>query len=104
MAQDGKNKKHFFKEFKAEIKKVIWPTPKQIVNGTIAVITIVLLVAVIVFLLDLAFDMFNEYGVNKLKQTIQDSRTIDEGEQDNQSDVEPDLDYDVLPDDGDGTV
>ena len=26
---DNKVKKHFFKDFKAELKKVIWPTPKQ---------------------------------------------------------------------------
>ena len=47
--KDLKNKKHFFKDFKAELKKVIWPTPKQIVNNTVAVITIVLITAVIVF-------------------------------------------------------
>ena len=33
MANKEKNKKdnrHFFKDFKAELKKVIWPTPKQV--------------------------------------------------------------------------
>ena len=47
---ENKVKKHFFKDFKAELKKVIWPTPKQLVNNTVAVITIVLITAVIVFL------------------------------------------------------
>lgn len=75
MAQDGKNKKHFFKDFKAELKKVIWPTPKQLVNGTVAVITIVLIVAVIVFVLDLTFDLFNKYGVNKLKEAVDKSQS-----------------------------
>ena len=32
---ENKIKKHFFKDFKAELKKVIWPTPKQLVNNTI---------------------------------------------------------------------
>ena len=32
MAKETKNKKHFFKDFKAELKKVIWPTPKQLIN------------------------------------------------------------------------
>ena len=64
--KDVKNKKHFFKDFKAELKKVIWPTPKQIVNNTIAVITIVIITAAIVFVLDLVFDMINEKGINRL--------------------------------------
>ena len=38
-----KENKHFFKDFKGELKKVIWPTPKQLVNNTIAVVTIVLI-------------------------------------------------------------
>ena len=35
MAKENKSKKenkHFFKDFKAELKKVIWPTPKQLVK------------------------------------------------------------------------
>jgi len=36
---ENKVKKHFFKDFKAELKKVIWPTPKQLVNNTVAVVT-----------------------------------------------------------------
>ena len=54
--KDSKNKKSFFKGLKAELKKVIWPTPKQLVNNTIAVITIVLITTLIVFILDLAFE------------------------------------------------
>ena len=55
-AKNKKEKKHFFKDFKAELKKVIWPTPKQLVNNTVAVITIVLITAAIVFVLDFAFE------------------------------------------------
>ena len=68
---ENKVKKHFFKDFKAELKKVIWPTPKQLVNNTVAVITIVLITAVIVFVLDLAFESLNKYGVDKIKESIQ---------------------------------
>lgn len=77
MAKDAKNKKenkHFFKDFKAELKKVIWPTPKQLVNNTVAVITIVLITAIIVFALDLTFETANKYGIDKLKQVV-DSKT-----------------------------
>ena len=71
MAEDSnKNKKHFFKDFKAELKKVIWPTPKQLINSTIAVIVIVLITSAIVFVLDLAFDGMNNYGINKMKAKL----------------------------------
>ena len=69
--KENKNKKSFFKGLKAELKKVIWPTPKQLVNNTVAVITIVLITAVIVFVLDLAFESLNKYGVDKIKESIQ---------------------------------
>lgn len=64
------NKRHFFKDFKAELKKVIWPTPKQVANNTTAVITIVLLTAVIVFVLDLAFEKLNTHGIDRLRTIV----------------------------------
>ena len=70
MAKETKNKKHFFKDFKAELKKVISPTPKQLINSTIAVIVIVLITSAIVFVLDLAFDGMNNYGINKMKAKL----------------------------------
>ena len=76
--KEVKNKKHFFKDFKAELKKVIWPTPKQIVNSTIAVITIVLIAAVIVFALDSIFNLFNEKVVNKFKADIKNKVVVEE--------------------------
>lgn len=71
MANETKNKKHFFKDFKAELKKVIWPTPKQLVNSTIAVIVIVLITSAIVFVLDIVFDLMNNYGINRIKASVQ---------------------------------
>ncbi len=67
----SKNKKHFFKDFKAELKKVVWPTPKQLLNSTVAVITIVLVSALIVFVLDISFEAINKYGINKLQSILQ---------------------------------
>ena len=69
--KDGKNKKHFMKDFKAELKRVIWPTPKQLFNNTVAVITVVLITAAIVFVLDFAFESLNTYGINKLKEVVE---------------------------------
>ena len=68
--ETNKNKKSFAKDFKAELKKVIWPTPKQLLNNTVAVITIVLITAAIVFVLDLTFETLNKYGVDKVKEVV----------------------------------
>ncbi len=68
--KNSKDKKKFFKDFKTELKKVNWPTAKQLVNNTTAVITIVLVTAIIVFVLDLAFEALNTYGINKLRNLM----------------------------------
>ena len=68
--KNSKDKKSFFKSFKGELKKVSWPTPKQLVNNTVAVIVIVVVIAVIVFVLDLAFDAVNKYGIDKIKESV----------------------------------
>lgn len=68
-------KKHYFKDFKAELKKVIWPTPKQLINNTITVIAIVLITAVIVFALDLIFESANKYGLEKIKDVVSSNAT-----------------------------
>ena len=49
MAKDTKKtkkeKKGFFKDFRAELKKVVWPTPKQLVNNTANDIGMILITA-----------------------------------------------------------
>ncbi len=82
---ENKVKRHFFKDFKAELKKVIWPTPKQLVNNTVAVVTIVLITAVIVFALDAVFDLGNKYGITKL-QSIVNEKFNSEDEHDHDHD------------------
>ena len=74
--KNKKEKKSFFKDFKAELKKVIWPTPKQLVNNTVAVITIVLITAIIVFVLDFTFEKLNTYGVNNLKKIVKSENEV----------------------------
>ena len=63
--------KHFMKDVKAELKKVTWPSSKQMVNNVTAVIVIVLVTAAIVFCLDFVFGAINKYGVDKLKEHVQ---------------------------------
>ena len=84
---ENKSKKHFFKDFKAELKKVIWPTPKQLANNTIAVVTIVLITAAIVFVLDVVFDLGNKYGISNL-QSIVDEKFNSEEETDNSTNTD----------------
>lgn len=87
MADDSnKNKKHFFKEMKAELKKVNWLTPKQLLNNTTAVIVMVIVVSAIVFVLDFTFENLNSNGVEKLKSIVQqdETNTIDNTVQNNE--------------------
>lgn len=86
--KEMKNKRHFFKDFKAELKKVVWPTPKQLLNSTVAVITIVLTCALIVFVLDMSFEAINKFGINKLQSTLQSkySTTVENTTSENTTD------------------
>ena len=43
----------FLKDMKSELKKVVWPTGKQVVNNVLWVIGLVVVVAAIVLLVDL---------------------------------------------------
>ena len=88
--KENKVKKHFFKDFKAELKKVSWPTPKQLVNNTVAVVVIVVIVGAIVFALDAAFKAMNKYGITKLQSLV-----VEEfGEPEEESEEEHDHDHD----------
>jgi len=68
-----KDKTSFMKSFKAELKKVSWPTPKQLFNNTVAVLAIVIITAAIVFVLDFAFESMNRYGIDKIKNAVSNS-------------------------------
>ena len=82
---ESKAKKHFFKDFKAELKKVIWPTPKQLVNNTSAVVAIVLVTAAIVFVLDVVFDMGNKYGISKMQNIVNEKYNKEESSENTDS-------------------
>lgn len=71
--KEKNNKKHFVKDFKSELKKVIWPTKNQLINNTMIVIAMVIVITAIVFVLDLAFEAGNKYGINKMKESVKSS-------------------------------
>jgi len=45
----------FFREAKAEFKKVTWPTPKQVLNNTGVVLTAITVTALLIFGFDWLF-------------------------------------------------
>ena len=51
---------------KAELKKVTWPTGKQVVNNTVWVLVLVAVISAVV----LGFDLLLEMGDNALWQMI----------------------------------
>ncbi len=77
---NNEKKNNFSKELKSEMRKVTWPTFKELVNSTSAVISIVIIVAVIVFILDVCFENLNKFGVEKLKAFVSDETVQQEGE------------------------
>jgi len=49
----GKNRiARWFREMRSELKKVVWPTPKQIVNNTFVALAVMMTAAVCVWALD----------------------------------------------------
>lgn len=52
-----KNIVKFFRDTRSEMKKVVWPSKKQVINNTIVVLVVVLLSAVVIFILDAVFGL-----------------------------------------------
>ena len=80
--KEGKEKKgNFFKDSRAELKKVTWPTAKQLAQKTAIVVALVLVISFIVFVLDTVFDKGYEFIVDKAhKNTTQVTETTNEVE------------------------
>ena len=50
----------FFRGVKAELKKVVWPTKKELINYTIVVFLVTIFIAFIIYILDAVFaQLFN---------------------------------------------
>ena len=66
-------KKHTdHKETKSELKKVIWPSRQDVINGTGVVIVMVAIVGVII----LGFDFFSGWAVKEIMQSNSSSNQI----------------------------
>ena len=42
----------YFRELRSELKKVVWPTPKQVVKNTMIVLACVLIIGIFIWMLD----------------------------------------------------
>ncbi|MCL1834670.1 MAG: preprotein translocase subunit SecE [Oscillospiraceae bacterium] len=42
----------WFREMRSELKKVVWPTPKQIVNNTFVALTVMVAAAIVIWAVD----------------------------------------------------
>ena len=47
----------YFRELRSELKKVVWPTPKQVLKNTLIVLVCVLVVGVMLWLFDTVADL-----------------------------------------------
>ncbi len=54
-AKKGIDLAKFFKETRAEIRKVTWPNRKELIQHTEVVITSIILVGAVLWIVDLAF-------------------------------------------------
>ena len=54
--------RRYFRELRSELKKVVWPTPKQVAKNTLIVIASVLVVGVFIWL----FDFVAQAGISGL--------------------------------------
>ena len=52
----------YFRELRSELKKVVWPTPQQVLKNTLIVLACVLVVGVFIWL----FDFVARVGIDAL--------------------------------------
>lgn len=58
----GERIARWFREMKSELKKVVWPTPKQIVNNTLVALSVMAVAAIFIW----GFDEIASMGVHLL--------------------------------------
>ena len=58
--------RRYFRELRSELKKVVWPTPKQVLKNTLIVLVCVLIVGAFIW----AFDIVSNKGITALIQLV----------------------------------
>ena len=49
--------RRYFRELRSELKKVVWPTPQQVLKNTLIVLACVVVVGVFIWLFDVVGDL-----------------------------------------------
>ncbi len=57
----------YFRELRSELKKVVWPTPQQVLKNTLIVVACVLVVGVFIWM----FDYVAGFGIRTLIGFVQ---------------------------------
>lgn len=89
-ARAGKSTKDFFKNFKGETKKIVWPDAKTVLKSTGVVILVVAVVAIIIFGIDQGLSA----GVTGLKSLANSDETTTSDVSGSESEEEHDHDHD----------
>ena len=61
-ARAGGSVARYFRELRSELKKVVWPTPQQVVKNTLIVVACVLVIGVFIWL----FDLVAQVGIDAI--------------------------------------
>ena len=56
----------YFRELRSELKKVVWPTPKQVLKNTLIVLACVLIVGAFIWV----FDIVSNWGITSLVDLV----------------------------------
>ncbi len=91
MAENNKKKKKnrilgYFKDVKGELKKVVWPSFKQVKNNTLIVIACVLIIGAFIWILDYALTLSlgkvieKTQGVQTEQTQVQDGTAVSQDE------------------------
>lgn len=54
-ARTGHTVSKWFRDFRSECKKIVWPTRKQVINNTLVVIAVAVVVCILVYVMDVSF-------------------------------------------------
>ena len=55
----------FFRETKAELKKVSWPSKSQLINNTVVILTFIVIATLVLSLLDIGFEKILSFVINR---------------------------------------
>ena len=56
----------YFRELRSELKKVVWPTPKQVLKNTLVVLASIIIVGIFVWV----FDFVAGTGISELIKVV----------------------------------